>query len=73
MEYFENNKISIITQNPEIQFMNEIVNEEFWERRGFTFEVSVELNYDTSSIPELEGMSNITVEDVENIKEENND
>ena len=72
MEYFEENKISIITQNPDIEFMNEIVNEEMWERRGLVFEVVVELSYD-GTIPDITKVSNINLVDVENIKEENND
>ena len=73
MEYLEQNNISVLTQNPEIQFMDEIVNEEMWERRGLTFEVVVELNYDESEIPEFENLSKVNVVDLENIKEENND
>lgn len=73
MSYLEENKISIFTQNPEIQFMNEIVNEEMWERRGFEFEVIVELEYDEESAPEITGASKINVVDLENIKEDDND
>ena len=73
MNYLEQNKISIFTQNPEIQFMNEIVNEEMWERRGLTFEIIVEYNYEENEIPEIEGFSKVVVEDLENLKEEDND
>lgn len=72
MEYLEENKIIIFTQNPEIQFMNEVVNEEMWERRGLEFEVMIELEYD-ESIPEVENVSKIEVQDLNNLKEENND
>lgn len=73
MEYLEENKISVLTQNPEIEFMNEIVNEEMWERRGMSFEVIVELEYNNSEIPELTDLSQVTVQDLENLKEEDND
>lgn len=73
MEYLEENNIAILTQNPEIQFMNEVVNEEMWDRRGLSFEVVVEVAYDTESIPEITKENKIIVENIENIKEENND
>ena len=73
LEYLETNKISIFTQEIEIQFMNELVNEELWERRGMEFEVMVELEYDESSIPEIEEVSKVNVINLENIKEDEND
>ena len=73
MDYLEENKISVLTQNPEIQFMNEIINEEMWQRRGLVFEVVVEVAYDIDSEPELTEESIIVVKDLDNIKEENND
>lgn len=73
MTYLELNKISVLTQNPDIEFMNEIVNEEMWERRGFTFDVVVELEYDETNIPDITEVSKIELQDLENFKEENND
>lgn len=73
MSYLEENKISIFTQDPQIQFMNEVVNEEMWERRGFEFEVMVELEYDENPAPEITNASKINVVDLENIKEDKND
>lgn len=73
MSYLEANKISLFTQTIEIQFMNEIVNEELWQRRGLEFEVIVELDYDESKIPDIEELSEINVNNVENLKEDEND
>ncbi len=74
MEYLEANKISILTQNPEIQFMNEVVNEEMWERRGMEFEVVVELEFDElEPAPDFTEGSTIVVKDLDHIKEEDND
>lgn len=72
MEYLEENKISVLTQNPEIEFINEIVNEEMWERRSLSFEVIVELEFD-ENIPSITEVSNISIEDIENLKEDEND
>lgn len=70
MSYLEDNKISILTQNPEIEFMNEVVNEEMWERRAITFEVIVELEFDENEIPEIENFSKLEVNDITKIIKE---
>lgn len=71
MEYFENNKISVKTQNPEIQFMNEVVNEEMWERRGLSFEVVAEFAYKDKEQPEITEVSNTIVTSVDKIQQQN--
>lgn len=45
-QYLDNNKVTILTQNPAISFQTEEIAGEFWEGRGIQFNAVVELHFE---------------------------
>lgn len=57
--YLDDSNISVKTQNPKISFETEEVAGEFWDKRGVTFDIIIELHFDDPS-EDFEKLGKIT-------------